>query len=62
MKKQYKSPDVKKVEFDYVENVLASGTIEIPTNNTNCAYSGCNKDQSTQTQPKRYGWFGQCWW
>ncbi len=49
MKKQYETPSAKKVEFDYTENVVASGEIsKCPT----CGQSEQVKDP--------YFWY-KCW-
>lgn len=43
MKKKYESPIAEKYEFDYLENVVASGLVtEDPTNNTPSAKNGMN--------------------
>ena len=43
MKKKYESPIAEKYEFDYLENVVASGLVtEDPTNNTLSAMNGMN--------------------
>ena len=52
MKKQYETPNARKVEFDYSENVVASDT---PSKEAGCP--NCQK----QTQVKsRWFWF-TCW-
>lgn len=56
MKKKYESPIAEKYEFDYLENVVASGLVtEDPTNNTPSAMngmnnSGCFKGNSSATR------------
>ena len=52
MKKQYETPNAKKVEFDYSENVVASGT---PTQDANsCA---CKKPWTPPAPTKTPTWF-----
>ena len=50
MKKSYETPEVKKVEFDYKENVTASNTQT--KENTSCPSSPCYSGPSA----KCWGW------
>ena len=75
MKKMYETPVVEKVDFDYEENVVASGSI-VETK-TACV-CGCNQGHGGNGgnggngghgghggggyKPSRYGFWFFCWW
>ena len=54
MKKEYETPEVKKIDFDYKENVVASTTVksnkEVQTSTTRCVIP-CRVCQVTTESP-----------
>lgn len=62
MKKIYDAPVAEKVDFDYEENVVASGVIETKTE-TKCGNT-CKQDKPycPSTKPKHFWFFWWCWW
>lgn len=63
MKKQYDAPVAEKVDFDYEENVTASG---VPTNQATKCYNPCGQDTpKPPMNPPTHGGGGHyhyhCW-
>ena len=65
MKKQYDAPVAEKVDFDYEENVVASGT---PTSQTKC-FGSCSQDNPKPDNNNHHHgghhhggwWIPPCW-